>query len=437
MFDADKNTLLPDNRTTFERSYEEGLKALVKSDEVYSWISDPLKTKPELLDLIAKERGVNDWFFSDSEETKRAITAASYSVHQSSGTNSGILQALSAVDYSADVTHWKQVEGGKPYTVYVVAWGNSNQPVSKLQSDRLLERINHVKSLRDTIDFALAYAASTSIVIAAASPALSSVTTTDATASLWEMPMCTGRIQVSAAHVPVTSVATISSNAVINSPELHAEIGLRQTASELAISVTEIKATASNDMEVKEFSESSGYKVTIMEQGLAELISAKSKGLKGEIAAVAFGTESYNPAHNQTQLRDEVDRVDIGQYIDTGGSSLKMVTKTDNTKEYPVREIGFFLSSGTLLGVISAPGKILNYKTEKTALIQIFVLNLAALPTESITVVVGIENLNILIDEQMMSDAVAFARSQKSQTQHLFAYMKLAEKVHKMETENE
>lgn len=437
MSELDKDTLLPDNRTTFERSYEEGIKDLVKGEDVHAWITDPLKTKAELLDLMAKERGVNDWFFSDSEQTKRAITQVSYSVHQKSGTHAGIMQALDAVGYSAEIKHWKQVEGALPYTVYVVAWGNSNQLVSKQQSERLIARINHVKSERDTIDFALAYAVSTSITASAAAPSLTSVTTTDAKAYLWDTPACTAGMRTAAACVPIVSVATISSNAVINSPELHAEIQLGQVASELFISITEIKATATNNMTVREFSESSGYPITVTKQGLAELVSAKSKGLKGEIQQVGFGTGTYTPSHTQTKLQNEVDRVEIGQYIDTGGSSLKMVTKTANDKEYAVYEIGFYLSTGTLFGVISVPGEILNYKTKSTALIQIFVLSLAALPTDSIEVVVGIENLNILIDEQMMSDAVAFTRSQATQTKHLLAYMKLTDKVHQLETENE
>lgn len=428
-----RDTLLADNRTDGERALEQATKRLVSSENFFDWLVSPKKTKPHLLGNMAIEAGVIDWYEADEDQYKRKAIEASPFIMQKAGTLLGIKEGMAAIGFGVDIV---RNPNGRKYELGVTAW-RENTPITQALIDRAMDRLNNIKSARDSIDIAMAYAASTSIVIAAAAPVLNSVTTTDATASLWDMPPCIGSIQASAAHVPVTSVATISSNAVINSPEIHAEIGLRQSASELAISVTEIKATASNDMEVKEFSESSGYKVTIMEQGLAELISAKSKGVKGEIAEVAFGTESYNPAHNQTQLRQEVDRVDIGQYIDTGGSSLKMVTKTDNTKEYPVREIGFFLSSGTLLGVISAPGEILNYKTKKTALIQIFVLNLAALPTESITVVVGIENLNILIDEQMMSDAVAFARSQKSQTQHLFAYMKLAEKVHKMETENE
>ena len=59
----DEQTLLPDNRTSFERSFEEGFKKLVKSPDVLAAIADPCTTSKEILPIIASERGVNDWFF--------------------------------------------------------------------------------------------------------------------------------------------------------------------------------------------------------------------------------------------------------------------------------------------------------------------------------------------------------------------------------------
>ncbi|PMK93215.1 phage tail protein I [Vibrio lentus] len=163
----DKDTLLPDNRTTFERSYEEGTKALVKSEDVLPTINDPMTTPSDLLPLMASERGVNDWFFSDTEAEKRAITAVSYSVHQTSGTNAGIIQALDAVDYTSDITHWKQVEGGKPYSVYVTAANKTERSVDRERIVRLIERLNHVKSERDSIDLTLSFSVSQSFRVSA------------------------------------------------------------------------------------------------------------------------------------------------------------------------------------------------------------------------------------------------------------------------------
>lgn len=205
MSDLDKNTLLPDNRTTFERSYEEGVKGLVKGEDVHEWISDPLKTKVELLDLMAAERGVSDWFFSDSETEKRAITASAYSVHQASGTNDGILKALKAVDFSAQISHWTEVENGKPYSIHVHAWGDKSQTVNKARTLRLLERLNHVKSERDTVDLAVSFGVSTSLAMTAHIPPSVNVTPFDGKASLWPQENCAASVAtVMGLGVPVS-----------------------------------------------------------------------------------------------------------------------------------------------------------------------------------------------------------------------------------------
>ncbi|EKO3598878.1 phage tail protein [Vibrio metschnikovii] len=179
-----------------------------------------------------------------------------------------------------------------------------------------------------------------------------------------------------------------------------------------------------------------GYAVTITAHGLSELISAKEQGMKGRIKWISFGDRAYTPSVNQRRLQNEIDRATISEYVDVGTSALKMTAKVESGNEYAVREIGFWLDTGTLLGVISVPNKTLNYKTATTSLIQIFTLDLSVLPSSSVEVVIGIENLNILIDTQMMSDAVAFCRSQLTQTKQLFAHLKLSERVQKMELSN-
>lgn len=190
----DKYTLLPDNRTTFERAYEEGTKGLSKSEDVLNWLNDPLKVRSDLLPIMASERGVNDWFFSDSEPEKRAITDSAYSVHQASGTNDGILRALKAVDFSAQISHWTEVEGGKPYSIYVQAWGDKSQGVTKERTLRLLERLNHVKSERDTVDLSVSFGVSASLAMTAHIPSSVNVTPIDGKASLWPQENCVASV---------------------------------------------------------------------------------------------------------------------------------------------------------------------------------------------------------------------------------------------------
>ncbi|EHZ7344552.1 phage tail protein [Vibrio vulnificus] len=176
--------------------------------------------------------------------------------------------------------------------------------------------------------------------------------------------------------------------------------------------------------------------LTITKQGLAECISAKERGLKADIKWISAGDRDYTPSHTQNALRNERQRVEISQYVDTGLNSLQCLAKFSGPDEYAIKELAIWLSTGTLFGVISEPGETLNYKAKDGHVIVPFTLDLSVLPTDSVQVIVGTENLNILIDTEMMSDAVAFVRSQSTQTQQLFSYMKLSEKVAKLETLN-
>ncbi|MEK2181480.1 phage tail protein [Vibrio parahaemolyticus] len=154
--------------------------------------------------------------------------------------------------------------------------------------------------------------------------------------------------------------------------------------------------------------------ITITEQGLAECVSAKEKGIHAWIKWISAGDRAYTPNPTQKALQSEKQRVEISEYKDKAATSLQCTAKFSGDSEYPIREIGIWLSTGTLLGVISAPGTTLNYKAAKAHVIIPFTMDLSALPTDSVKVEVGVENLNILIDDE-------FAIMAKSviDTQHL------------------
>lgn len=173
--------------------------------------------------------------------------------------------------------------------------------------------------------------------------------------------------------------------------------------------------------------------VTITKQGLAECISAKEKGIQAWIKEISVGDRAYTPSSTQAQLQNEKQRVEISQYKDTGDTSLQCVAKFSGEKEYAIREIGIWLSTGTLLGVISAPNETLNYKAANAHVIVPFTMDLSALPTNSINVEVGVENLNILIDTEMMMQTVAFVGSQTVQIQQAHMQMQLSERLRLME----
>lgn len=169
-------------------------------------------------------------------------------------------------------------------------------------------------------------------------------------------------------------------------------------------------------------------KLVITTKGLNECISAKSKGIKAELKWVSVGDKSYTPNKDQTTLQNELQRVEFGEYKDTGGSTLQAVAKFSGPKEYPIREIGFWLASGTLFGVISAPNTTLNYKPKDGHCIQPLTLDLTALPSNTVTVVVGTENLNILIDAEFTKMAIAQVDTMHRQIKQEFRLLELEKK---------
>lgn len=177
-------------------------------------------------------------------------------------------------------------------------------------------------------------------------------------------------------------------------------------------------------------------KLVITKKGLEECISAKSKGVSLSLKWVSAGDRDYTPNAGQTSLVNEIQRVEFGEYKDLGGNQIQAVGKFSGDDEYPIKELGFWLESGTLFGVISAPDTTLNYKAKGGVCIQPITLDLSALPSDTVQVVVGTENLNILIDTEMMMDAVAFIRSQVVQVKQAHLQMQLGERLRRVEQVN-
>ena len=147
--------------------------------------------------------------------------------------------------------------------------------------------------------------------------------------------------------------------------------------------------------------------VRFTSKGLDEVLQAKNQGLKGEITHIGAGTGRYNPDGTEVALRDERQRVAIVDYEDLGERQLRMAALFDADGEYEIGEFGFYLASGTLLAVYSVAGKLLTYKAAAARVLQKFTLDVSPLPADSVTVVVGSENFNILIAEELASVATA------------------------------
>ena len=146
----DKDTLLPDNRTTFERRYEEGSKALVKNEDVLTWLNDPQNTQLQLLDLMAKEAGVLDWFWSDNLAEKRQSIANAVPIHRRAGTRQGLVEALEAINVTAEIER-----GSKPYSIVVKTW--SPKGIAAPVLARIKARVDNYKSERDSYSLSIGF----------------------------------------------------------------------------------------------------------------------------------------------------------------------------------------------------------------------------------------------------------------------------------------
>jgi len=169
--------------------------------------------------------------------------------------------------------------------------------------------------------------------------------------------------------------------------------------------------------------------VQYTDAGLAELVSAKNLGIHGAITHMAAGDKSYTPQASQETLVNEKQRVEIEDSEDLSSTQIRMGARFSGELEYEVREIGFFLESGTLLAIYSVPNKLLTYKSANSDWVQKFTLDISMLPTDSVTIQVGTENINLMLSEELASMTVAFIKAQTVQTKITHQQMVLSEKL--------
>lgn len=165
--------------------------------------------------------------------------------------------------------------------------------------------------------------------------------------------------------------------------------------------------------------------VRFTSKGLDEVLQAKNQGLKGEITHIAAGTGRYNPTGNEIALRNERQRVAIVDYEDLGQRQLRMAALFDGDGEYEIGEFGFYLASGTLLAVYSVAGKLLTYKAAAARVLQKFTLDISPLPVDSVTIVVGSENLNLLLAQELAVLSAATIDNMNREVSILFRVMAL------------
>lgn len=143
---------------------------------------------------------------------------------------------------------------------------------------------------------------------------------------------------------------------------------------------------------------------TITRAGLVACRNAQGTGLLATIDRIAVGRgvvgpsgyTGYTPTGRETALRGEMARVPLLQGTTLGGVAgsdpigfrvLAVVPAlVPPAASYPINEVGFILSDGTLLALWSSPTLVLQFMTQQASFEQAFDLFLSALPTASMTI---------------------------------------------------
>ena len=169
--------------------------------------------------------------------------------------------------------------------------------------------------------------------------------------------------------------------------------------------------------------------VQFTKAGLAELIDAKRLGIKGIITHISAGDKGYTPSPDQQSLQHEIQRVEVSSFENLSSTQIRLGAKFTGDAEYDVKEVGLWLETGTLLAVYSLPNERLTYKSANSSWIQKFTLDISALPTDSITVEVGVDNLNLMLTEELLIMTTASVITNTTAIKTAHTQMQLSERL--------
>ncbi|MEZ8095780.1 phage tail protein [Photobacterium swingsii] len=155
----------PENRTIIEEGLEYGWhKIISQQPNPYPNLKQPSYTPDEFVSLLAAERGVLDWQPSDTLEQRRKTAEQAFDIHRKAGTRSGITLALNALGFDAEVTR-----STAPYSIDILCW-RRNSTIDKFVVDRMISRIDHTKSERDSYELSLLFHSELNMAITGAVP---------------------------------------------------------------------------------------------------------------------------------------------------------------------------------------------------------------------------------------------------------------------------
>lgn len=124
----------------------------------------------------------------------------------------------------------------------------------------------------------------------------------------------------------------------------------------------------------------------ITNAGKAAIVNAQNTGTAPvTIASVGFGSTSWTPTATATSLQSEVKRITaIGGDV-VNGDTIHVTVQDATTDSYVIREIGVFLTDGTLLAVASDPAEILDKRPAISVNLSVDIV-VTNLPAGSVTV---------------------------------------------------
>ena len=123
----------------------------------------------------------------------------------------------------------------------------------------------------------------------------------------------------------------------------------------------------------------------ITQIGLDKAIDANHGGVSIEMTHIGFGTQGYTPSRSRQALSNEVARVAIAGGKNVSANQIHLTALLESG-QFACKEIGVYLSDGTLFAVSSMPSGTIFYKQELNTVMQAFDLVLDVVPTGSVTV---------------------------------------------------
>lgn len=167
----------------------------------------------------------------------------------------------------------------------------------------------------------------------------------------------------------------------------------------------------------------------ITTRGLAAVFNAQGDGFSTRITHIALGDYGHIASKNEIGLTSERLRVPIADGERISDHQIHVTALADDTKEFWVKEVGFFLEDGTMLAIWSSKDP-LAYKSKAIPLLLGFDLALEALPAQSVTVISTGAGLSLAAyADKFISNATSTISCQSGVIKNAHWNMKLSEKL--------